>query len=260
MQKTVWLLWLQGWNNAPWLQKKVFETWKFNNPTWNVVALEWNNLSQYFCKDELPYLYDETKSITHQTMSDIIRLSLLDKYGGVWADATMLCLKPLDEWVDEKIHKHGFWMYHGDGAGYLPKKGPAGWFIISEPNNYIISHWRKSMHDFWLSHDSNANYFLIDELFCNLYKENQRFCEMWDDVPYIYCEDFGQAHTMVLSNCHMEENNENFKKMIKENPPYALKMWKHWNDMFPTDVERNGEACQNSNGFFAIQVALRLSQ
>ena len=29
----------------------------------------------------------------------MIRLELLAEHGGVWADATMLCLRPLDSWI-----------------------------------------------------------------------------------------------------------------------------------------------------------------
>ena len=38
--------------------------------------------------------------------------------------------------------------------------------------------------------------------------------------------------------------------MFLDKPPYVLKFWKNWNDIFP-DVTT--EKCINSNGYFAIQ-------
>ena len=34
--KTIWILWLQGWENAPWLQQRVAESWIKNNPDWSI--------------------------------------------------------------------------------------------------------------------------------------------------------------------------------------------------------------------------------
>ena len=44
LNKTIWILWLQGWDQAPWLQQQVAESWEINNPTWNVVRLSLENL------------------------------------------------------------------------------------------------------------------------------------------------------------------------------------------------------------------------
>ena len=55
----------------------------------------------------------QKKKITVQALSDIIRLNILNKYGGVWADAMLLCIQSLNHWIYEVINKTGFWMYHG---------------------------------------------------------------------------------------------------------------------------------------------------
>tara|TARA_Y100001978_G_scaffold192939_1_gene198535 strand:- start:580 stop:687 length:108 start_codon:yes stop_codon:yes gene_type:complete len=31
-EKNIFLLWLQGWDKAPWLQREVLESWIINNP------------------------------------------------------------------------------------------------------------------------------------------------------------------------------------------------------------------------------------
>ena len=40
MDKNIFLLWLQGWDKAPWLQKKVLNSWAINNPDWNIELID----------------------------------------------------------------------------------------------------------------------------------------------------------------------------------------------------------------------------
>ena len=44
MDKNIFLLWLQGWDKAPWLQKKVLNSWAINNPDWNIELVDEKNL------------------------------------------------------------------------------------------------------------------------------------------------------------------------------------------------------------------------
>lgn len=126
--KIVWILWFQGWDQAPELVLKVRDSWKYHNPNWEIKELDDNNLMNYID-------FNLPEDAEYPAKSDIIRLALLKKYGGVWADSTMLCLRPLDTWVYEAIEPSKFWMYHGRDGG----RGPASWFIISYSNSYIIS-------------------------------------------------------------------------------------------------------------------------
>lgn len=44
--------------------------------------------------------------ITIQEYADILRMELLNQNGGVWVDATLFCIKPLDSWINKKINKN----------------------------------------------------------------------------------------------------------------------------------------------------------
>ncbi|GFH26773.1 capsular polysaccharide synthesis, partial [Haematococcus lacustris] len=84
MEKNVWLLWFSGWHTAPWLCKQVALSWRAYNPTWRVVLLDNTTLSTYVPDLVLPL------EAGAQAKSDLLRLALLARHGGVWADATML--------------------------------------------------------------------------------------------------------------------------------------------------------------------------
>ena len=56
MDKNIFLLWLQGWDKAPWLQKKVLESWILNNEGWNIELLDIKNISDYV--NDIDYIFN----------------------------------------------------------------------------------------------------------------------------------------------------------------------------------------------------------
>ncbi len=250
LNKTIWIYWGQGWEHAPFLQKSVAESWQINNPDWKVELLTDESLKTLLDK-ETPYLFDPNKNITYQAKSDIIRLGLLNKYGGVWADSTMLCMQPLNHWVFDALEKSGVWMYHGWGGGFDPNIGIASWFIISRKYNYLIKKWKERCDKYWEEHNEAHTYFWMDSLFRELYDTDPLFKEFWEMTPNICCEDFGQAHCLVGK---MAIDDPDLKSQFEKQPPYALKFWNHWNGTFP---DANTEECQKSLGYHAILLSKR---
>ena len=249
LPKNIFLLWFQGWDNAPWLQRQVRKSWETNNPDWNIILLDESNLRYYI--NDVDYIYDKSKNISYQAKSDIIRLSLLKNIGGVWADATMLCMQPLDNWVNEQVEPAGMWMYHGRGGGMPKEIGPAIWFIVSKKDNYIVSEWKKECDNYWNGNNHDIRYYWLDVWFKKLYYSNSNFKELWSKVPYLYCEDKGSAHTLAPYNgSGMEKIDKELQKMFTDSPPYALKLWDHFNNIF------SEEYCTKSNGYYAIQLAI----
>jgi hypothetical protein len=250
LNNNIFILWLQGWENASWLNLQVAESWKINNPEWNVHLIDICNLKDYV--SDIDYIYDTNKNISPQAKSDIIRLSLLKNHGGVWADATMLCMQPLDHWVYEATKPVGFWMYHGHGGGMDKENGPAIWFIISENDNYLINQWKSECDKYWNSDSHPYSYFWLDEWFKTLFHRDHTFRDLWSKVPYLYCELDGQSHT--LAHYKMDSDTQYIKDLFETKPPYALKFWSYWNTIFP-DITT--EKCINSNGYCAIQLSKR---
>jgi len=247
INKTIWLLWLQGWDSAPWLALQCKTSWEIQNPGWTVTTLSKDNLNQYLSDTE--FLHKDT--ITPQAKSDIIRLNLLNTHGGVWADATALCMQPLDSWVQDDIKPSSFWMYHGTGAGMDKENGPASWFIISVKNSYIIQKWTEACNSYWNGKSYTNNYFWMDSLFKTLYETDPQFNSEWNKVPYIFCEDTGQSH--MFANGSWKENSPQLKELLASKPPRMIKLWHgRWNDTFPNP---NSDDCKQSNGFYAITLA-----
>ena len=250
LPKNIFLLWMQGWDNASWLHKKVAESWVFNNPEWKIHYIDLENLKDYI--SDIDYIYDKNKNISMQAKSDIIRISLLKNHGGIWADATMLCMQSLDHWVFDAVEPAGIWMYHGGGGGMSTEVGPASWFIVAKKDNIIMTKWKIECDRYWNNNNFTNNYFWMDGLFKNLFETDVLFKHTWLQVPYLCCENDGQAHS--IANYGIENDTPHIKKLFLEKPPYALKLANKWNNIFH-DI--NTEKCKKSNGYFAIKLSQR---
>lgn len=127
--KKIWMLWYQGFEDAPYLVKKCIASWKEKNPTWEIVILDSSNLQSYVDFD----LSDASfQHLGLALQSDLVRVSLLKIYGGVWADATTYCMLPLDCWVNEACNQ-GFFVYSNPGKDRIM----SSWFIISTKRNAL---------------------------------------------------------------------------------------------------------------------------
>lgn len=233
MIKTIYIYWGQKFINAPKLVKKCLLSWKIKNPLWKIIELDDDNLSNYInIEDDIPNIND--KKITHTVRSDIIRLSLLEKYGGCWCDATCLCTKPLDSWLNEYIQT-GFFCFKQKNDRIL-----STWFLYSEKNNYIITKWKEGVInyvnqidelgttditpslDIWNENKFNYNhYFWCHYIFGDLYKSDIEFKNMYDNTPELYIINnlFSPHHFDFVRP--ITEQNKIFIKN-NDNPMYKL--------------------------------------
>lgn len=220
LPKIIWILWFQGWDKAPWLSQKCAESWKKLNPGWEVRLIDEKNCP-------VPIYGD-----TAQARSDVVRLELLSRFGGVWADSTMLCMQPLDSWVWKDIEHAGVWMYHGFNPGaivkdekeYKPCEGIASWFIVAKQGNYMMNKWVTACRAYWKDRKTNDNYFWMDKLWYELYEKDSQFKELWKKVPMLCCEDPGQSHALAGK---VDKNDPELKESLTKNPPRAIKLSNH---------------------------------
>jgi len=251
LPKKIWILWLQGWENAPWLSKRVSESWEINNPDWEIIYISLDNLNDYV--NDIDYIYDETKNISPAAKSDIIRLSLLKNHGGVWADATMLCLQPLDHWIHNSVKPSSLWMYHGNGGYMEHGEGPASWFIVSLKDSYMITKWKELCDDYWNINNEAHDYFWMDILFKKLFDNDEKFKKLWLQVPNLNCELFGQSN--ITAYYALEDDSPEFKELMLNKPPYAVKLCnKLWNNIFS---EPDSDKYDNTNGYYIIEMSKR---
>jgi hypothetical protein len=144
--------------------------------------LDSNNLKKYVnLENYIPDIF--SKPIKKCHLADIIRMILLKNHGGLWADATTFCNKPLSSWFQEYIQE-GFFAFRKKIKGE-PNIILSNWFLYSEKNGYIIQKWCEKTLEYYTSHSKAHTYFIHHYLFYDLYVSDTKFKKIWDNVPFI---------------------------------------------------------------------------
>ena len=120
------------------------------------------------------------KDLPPEALSDCVRVALLARYGGVWVDSTCYCLRPLDEWLYERL-PNGFFAFARPGGERLL----SSWFLAAAANNHIIERWRELALKYWNHRSVRDDYFWFHHLFAAGYGEGSQFRAIWDAVPAI---------------------------------------------------------------------------
>lgn len=135
-RKIIWTYW-EG-DTVPILVIKCIEKIRQLNPSYKLVMLNQDNLSEYLpdfdCKDvDMP--------IANKT--DLLRLELLYKYGGIWMDATVILNENL-EWLNPLIEKNIYdcIAFKRDSSTIEPRFPVIeSWFLCARSNSPFIKSW-----------------------------------------------------------------------------------------------------------------------
>jgi hypothetical protein len=152
--RTIWTLWRQGYERAPPLVRACLESWRRLNPGWRLMALDEQSIRAWVDLDAI--IDPKRTDVTVQKWSAIARLCLLRRYGGAWADATLYCLRPLDEWLPGPLGG-GFFAFRDPG----PDRLASNWFMASDPNDPILV----ALHDAFIGQWSRVRFSNQDTVF-----------------------------------------------------------------------------------------------
>ena len=185
----IWYLWLQGKNEMPPTVKVAYNSLKKNAGSYELVFLDKSNLLNYITLPEhiLKKFNEGKMTITH--LSDIIRVTLLEKYGGLWTDSTILATEPLEKY--EYLWKKNFYtrkifqtkdeapydtnISHGRWAGFI-----MGTSILHNP---LFMFMKELFNAYWEEFDFLFEFFLIDYYIDLAYDTIPFVRREIDDVP-----------------------------------------------------------------------------
>ena len=141
--KKIWTFWDN--DNIPEIVEKCINTWKRFNPDYEINIVNKKNLSKYLPDVDFSKIKHIDNSV--EKFSDMVRLHLLAKYGGIWSDASIICLKPYDSWIPELCEETnsefiGFYI----DSFTLPEfkeKSPVieNWFFACKQGSGMVNDW-----------------------------------------------------------------------------------------------------------------------
>ncbi|MDT0631202.1 capsular polysaccharide synthesis protein [Rubrivirga litoralis] len=170
--RRLWTMWDQGEAAAPPLVRAALDSWREVNPGWDVTVLDADTVGDWIEMPRLP------RHVTRTAKSEVVRLRLLSRYGGAWADATAICLRPLDDWVDRAAASGRFAFARPQPARHL-----ASWFLASQPADPVFEAWRRWCEPYITAPLKPAAYLWMHYTFEWLLREDPRAAAAWAGVP-----------------------------------------------------------------------------
>lgn len=186
----IYFCWLQGEANLPPVVRCCYNSLRQNAGRYKIVFIDEQNFSNYV--DIPPHVMDKFRAgkITRTHFSDILRVNLLERHGGLWLDSTILVTEPLENhnvfWQmplftqkfrhDEDIfNSFSWWISYGRWTTSVQ-----GTTLIHNPLFALVKDtFNAYLHDF----DEFMNYFLIDFLMALVYKNIPIVKKFLDDIP-----------------------------------------------------------------------------
>lgn len=141
MNKIIWSFWHENPSLASKSDKNLLAdckaSWEKNCPGWTIRLLNYSNYTDFVPSELLPKNFGD---LTFTFQSDIIRLVLLYKYGGLWVDATYEILENI-KWLEDFVSSAG--MSPSDCYGFFDHKDfPENHFLYcSAPGSTSINAW-----------------------------------------------------------------------------------------------------------------------
>lgn len=181
-QQTIWIYWRQGFEQAPSLVKKCIMSARRYSGKYRVVLLDERNRRNYVkFPDFIEKKHDE-EVIKEALFSDLLRISLLIHYGGVWCDAT--CLWTAE--MPDVVKKSDFFMFSESQmvANITPIVG-SSWFIKAHKNDIILTKTMNCLFNFWYRYNFLPHYFIFHLVLALVVKEDDEAKGYWSDMPYI---------------------------------------------------------------------------
>ena len=154
--KIIWAFWDS--KEMPELVKICINNWKELHPDFEINIL--NNETIHTFLPNFPKL----KDFNPVFKSDLLRLSLLKEYGGIYLDASVFLNQRLDQYISFYIENNLDLLVFSSEGHPNDKKYPIteNWFIISEKNNLFIEKWLFYVTEVFLSNDFES-YFKKNE-------------------------------------------------------------------------------------------------
>ena len=177
----IWVCWWSGEEDAPELVKQCIRSIRKNAGKHQVNLISEKNYSDYL--DIPDYILSKVNSgamcIAHFT--DYLRVSLIEKYGGLWLDATIFCSSTIPDEYFEK----SFFTCKSElvaSSRYLSQFRWTGFCLGGWKNHVFFRYLKESFEYYWRTETSAIDYLLMDYLFETAYRNLPAVRYCMDDV------------------------------------------------------------------------------
>lgn len=156
----VWICWWDGVECAPPLVKQCIKSIQKNSGSHPV-----NFITKYNYKDflEIPkFIIDKVaeNKMCIANFSDYLRVSLLEKYGGLWLDATIYCA----DMIPEEYFSNSFFTCKSlpRESRYISKYRWTSFCLGGWKHNVFFRFFKEALEEYWKTENVSIDYLLVD--------------------------------------------------------------------------------------------------
>ncbi len=178
----IWISWWTGEETAPPLVKQCIKSIYKNSNEHPVILITKDNFYKYI--DVPDYILEKAENgkmkLAH--LCDYVRISLLEKYGGLWLDTTIFCS---DKIPDDCFNSPFFTGKSAtdENCPYISKMRWVTFILGGYKNNIFFSFLKKSFELYWERNDTAIDYLFFDCLIELGYEEIPEIKKLIDNVP-----------------------------------------------------------------------------
>lgn len=177
-EDVIWWCWLQGLDNAPPIVKACYNSLGILNKKINIITAE--NYKEYV--DIPDYILDKWKKgiISDTHFSDILRAALLNAWGGIWCDATVLVTGTQDI---KMMENNKLFAYRHLGRGMESRYiAASSWLISADSDSAILNETKEMLYEYWKNENDLKHYFTFHMFFTMACLLNG---DEWETVPTV---------------------------------------------------------------------------
>lgn len=180
--KNIWILWWQGIENAPDLVKMCYASVRKNAKDAKVNLITKCNLEKYISIPDFIKEKFENKSMSMPFFSDYIRTCLLEKYGGLWLDATVY----VSEKIPEQCFTQPFFTLHTKEVKtpFISNNRIHCYVLGGKKGFSLFKYMKNSVESYWNLNSTQIDYYLIDYIIMYGYWHDIKIKEAIDNLEY----------------------------------------------------------------------------
>lgn len=213
-EKIIWQYWHQGTKEAPKIIKKCLLSVKEQMKGYKQIVLDYNSIKDYIELPEIYYRLLENKKMKIAHFSDVLRVYLLEKYGGTWVDSTIF----LTDKIPDDIMNSNFCILQKDIKTDVSKNNNSCFFIHNKEYSAHIAMMKNILDKYWAENDFVINYFMFEHISTMLSQIKGELKDEWDNMPRYSAEITGELQKHLFDEFKIDE----FEKIKKLTPIHKL--------------------------------------
>ncbi|MFZ4796181.1 MAG: capsular polysaccharide synthesis protein [Bacteroidia bacterium] len=222
--KNIWLCWWQGENDLDGITKICVNSIRVNAVDCNVIFITMENYTKYIEMPDFIIKKKEKGIISLTEFSDILRINLLNKYGGIWIDVTVLVTS---------ILPHSYFEYEFFSCKekalsnvFVSDYRWATHFMGGKRGHIIFDFVSKMFFEYWEKEEALIDYFLFDYLIDIGYDLFEPIRKAIDKVPFN-----NPKKGEMVNNLNNFYDEKVYEKLTEDTLVFKLSRKTNYNDL-----------------------------